>query len=481
MVCFLFGCADKKPASNAPTANIGVIEKTFAYSSKNISNDAPQDRWWEEFNDEFLNKLIAIGLDKNKDIELANISIITARQLNNVDASALLPSGRITLERQRFASPAFGPRGVEYDLYQSLLDASWEVDLLGKNLDRYKAGKLRFLEEMQLYKLTSIRIASEIAQNYILLKATQKQISNLEEIAQIRNQLNQITAKKESQGVASKTQIYQSQIDYNDADSQLIAAKTEEKLIIYRLAVLLSMTPEKTLELLNDPANKKQIFDYYSWVVPLGLKSDILKRRPDIIVAEYEIDATLYEKSAQFKEFFPSFNLTARVGGAAQDVGDSFSSGTNMKDIRGAISLPIFSIPQLIAQYKISKSKAKNAVINYEKTVLAAISDCESQLARYIDASAIEKNASDSNLATDKILRITKNKRLIGASSTEDLLHDIISHLNSEITLAQKKSDTLSHLITLHKSIGGGFEGFEMKLENDKVKFVKKAETAQND
>lgn len=473
LVLCLFGCVDKAQKNNSLKNDIGEIGKDFLYSSKNINNDKPKDKWWEEFNDEFLNQIIEIGLNQNKDIELANASIITARQLNNIDITALIPSGKIALERQRFASPAFGPSGVKYDLYQSLFDASWELDLLGKNLDRYKAGKLRFLEEVQIYKLNSIRIASEIAQNYIALKAKEKQIANLEEILKIRDDLDKIIARKEKQGVATKTEIYQNKIDYNNASSLLIAAKTEKKLITYRLAVLLSMTPEKTLQILADSNNKKQIFDYYFGVVPLGLKSDILKRRPDIVAAEYEIDATLYEKSAQFKEFFPSFNLTTRIGGGAKDVGDVLSNGANIKDIRGSVSLPILSMPQLIAQYKISKTKSKNALINYEKTILAAIADCESQLARYIDAIAIENNSFASKMASDKILQITKNKKLIGVVSTEEFLNSRISNLDSEINLAQKKSETLSYLIALHKAIGGGFDGYEMKFEKDKVQFVK--------
>lgn len=472
ILCLLllsFGCSKDGEFKSNIKADIG---SEFLSKSADINNNATRDKWWEEFNDEFLNEIIELGLKNNKDIQLANISIITARQLNNIDATALIPTGKIGIERQRFASPAFGPNGVRYDLYQATLDASWELDFFGKNLNRYKASKLRFLQDLQLYKASSIRVASEIAQNYILLKAKQKQIENLEEIAEIRGSLNKINNKKQAQGVVLKTQVYLSEIEHSRASSNLIAAKTEEKIITYRLAVLLGMTPEKFLDLLKDPRNKKQISDYNAGIVPLGLKSDILKRRPDIIAAEYEIDAALYEKSAQFKEFFPSFNLTARVGGASKNIGDVFKDGANVKDIRGGFSLPIFAIPQLLAEYKISKAKAKSAVINYEKTVLEAIADCESGLARYIDAIEVEQNAFVAKSNSDKIFKITKNKRLIGAASSEDLHQSRITNLDSEIFLLQKKAESLSQLIALHKAIGGGFEGYQMKFENDQVQFV---------
>ncbi len=449
------------------------VKEQFLTKDKNLSKAAVADKWWLEFNDSTLNQLIDIALKNNRDIQIANQSIITSRQLNNLDITTLLPSGTVGISRQRFASPGFGPRGISYDLFQSTLDASWELDFFGKNLDRYKAGKLRFLKEAQLYKANSLRVVSEISQNYFALKATQKQIENLQKIAAIRQQLTEIAQGKEKAGATSKINIHQAEIDQNSSQSSLIDAKTNEKVLTYKLAVLIGVMPEQVIELLKDK-NSKNIFSYYSGVVPVGLKSDILKRRPDIVAAEYEIDAALYDKSAQFKEFLPSFNLTAKIGGGATNLGDMMKNGANVKDIRGAVSVPLLSIGQLMAEYKISKSAAKTAVLNYEKTVLSALEDTESQLTRYINSLQVENNSQNSLQANNKILRIQQNKRRFGVISHEQLLNNEIVQLTSENLLAQKKSETLSNLVSLHKALGGGFEGYEMKFEDDRVLWINK-------
>lgn len=313
------------------------VKEQFLATDKNLSANSPSDRWWLEFNDNTLNQLIEIGLKNNRDIQISNQSIVTSRQLNNVNISTLLPSGSVGVARQRFASPGFGPNGVRYDLFQATFDASWELDFFGKNLDRYKAGKLRFLKEAQLYKANALRVVSEISQNYFELKATQKQIENLQKISELRSQLNEIAIEKEQKGTASKINISKTEIDHDTANSTLIDAKTNEKVLTYKLAVLIGVMPEQILEILQQK-NLNNIFDYYSGVVPVGLKSDILKRRPDIIAAEYEVDAAVYDKSAQFKEFLPSFNLTAKLGGGATDLGEMLKRGTNVKDIRGAVT-----------------------------------------------------------------------------------------------------------------------------------------------
>lgn len=469
ILLLLSGCADNKHFKNDAK---NKISPDFLSNSKDINSEAPSDEWWKEFNDKLLNKLVAIGLKNNKDIKLSNLAITTSRELNNINLAEFFPSGSVALQRQSFGSPAFGPGGIKYSIFQAVANVSWEIDLLGKNLDRYKAGKLRFLKEMQIYKMNALRVAAEITQNYLALKTAEKQIANLEEILRAQEKLNEIAKKKEELGLTSKAEIYRARIQYDEASSSLISAKTGEKIIAYRLAVLLGLTPEKTLEILKN-SNKKQIFDYSSGIVPVGLKSDILKRRPDIIAAEYEIDAALHDKSAQFKEFFPSFAITGSVGGGNKNIGQVLSDPTNVRNVAGGFSIPIFSYGSLLAQYKISKASAKSAVLNYEKTVLEALSDCESQLVNYINALKIEKNSADAKEASNKILQIAKKRKLYGSASSEEVLVNKIAALNSENVFAERKLSTLTYLISLHKSLGGGFEGYKMKFKKDQVLFVK--------
>jgi multidrug efflux system outer membrane protein len=438
-----------------------------------FSAQIPHDNWWLEFNDQTLNCLVDLGLKNNKDIAIANAAIFTSRQLNNVQISSLLPSASIKAGRQRFASPAFGPNGVAYDIYQSSFDAVWELDLFGKNLDRARGGKLRFLKEVQLYKVLSLRISSEIARGYIELQSTKKQIENLQQIILLRQKISDIAAQKEKNGSASKIEIHNAAISVNSALAQLVELEGEAKILSFKLAVLIGETPEKILEILQN-SNSNQILNYVSGVVPVGLKSDILRRRGDIIAAEYEIDAAVFDKKAQFKEFFPSVNLTATIGGGAKNLGDVFKDGANVKDVRGFVSVPIFQSGRLLAEYKISKTKAKIAVLNYEKTVLQALEECESQLVRYINSLQIETAANKQAQAANSIFQINQNKKRLGAINSEQLFVAQISALNLQNQFVQKKAQSLSNLIALHKAIGGGFEGYEMIFKKDKIEWVKK-------
>lgn len=462
---FLSSCQQNKELGRNIKKEVG---SDFLTKDQNISTTAPSDKWWLEFNDKTLNRLIEIGLENNRDIQASSLAIVTSRQLNNLNITKLLPTGGAGVGRQRFASPGFGPNGVHYDLYQATFDSAWELDFFGKNLDRYRAGKLRFLEDAQLYKANVLRVVSEIAQNYIELKRAQKQLENLQKISDLRQKISNLTASKEKIGTISKASLHKAEIDYDSSSSALIEAQIEEKVLTYRLAFLIGVMPEKISEILTNE-DSKTIFDYSSGLVPVGLKSDILKRRPDVIAAEYEIDAADFDRSAQFKEFFPSFNLTARVGGGSKGLGDVLKNGANVKDISGKITIPTFSIGQLIAEYKISKAKAKNAIINYEKTVLDAITECESQIVRYTNSIKIENNSKHSLEASEKIFKMDQNKKIFGVISSEDLIRSEISKLSSENQFAQKKANSLTNLVALHKSIGGGFEGFEINFKKDQV------------
>jgi NodT family efflux transporter outer membrane factor (OMF) lipoprotein len=463
----LSSCSGNKEPKTKISQDVG---EEFISKNSTTNSEKLRDNWWLDFNDSTLNELIKIGLENNKDVEISSLAITTSRQLNNVDLAKLLPSASVGISRQRFSSPGFGPSGVSYDLFQATFDAAWELDFFGKNLDRYKAGKLRFLKETQLYKANKIRVASEIAQNYIELKRREKEIENLTEIASLRKELVKIAATKEKNGVITKSQFHQSEINYDSASSVLIEAQGEQKILTYKIAVLLGMMPEKISEILNK--SNTSIFHYHLGSIPTGLKSDILKRRPDIIAAEYEINAADFDRSAQFKEFFPSFTLNAKLGGGSKELSNILQDTTNVKDIRGGISVPIFSAGQLIAEYKVSKAKAKAAIINYEKTVLEAVEECESQLVRYNNALQIEANANHSLEASNKILRISQNQKNLGVISTEELIESKIVQLNSENQTAQRKSGSMVNLIALYKALGGGFEGYEMRFEKDRVLWV---------
>ncbi|MES2678192.1 MAG: TolC family protein [Pseudomonadota bacterium] len=447
------------------------VQSEFLANSTKISNQAPEDNWWMEFNDPLLNQLVELGLKNNKDIQIASADIATSRNLNDIQVAALLPSAAVYGGRQRFASPAFGPNGVKYDIYQSGFDAAWELDFLGKNLDRSRAGKLRFLEEVQIYKATSLTIAGEISRNYIELRSAEKQIANLQEIIKAHNQIIAIINRKEKNGSVAKTDIYNATINLGEATSQLADLQTIQKVATYKLAVLIGKTPDQIGEILKD---SNQIINYQSGIVPVGLKSDILRRRPDIIAAEYEIDAAVFDKKAQLKEFFPSFNLTANIGGGANNLGDVFKNGANVKNIQGFVSVPIFQGGKLIAEYKISKNKAKVAVLNYENTVLKALEECESGLVRYINSLQSESAAESQFKASASIFKISQNKKRLGAISSEDLSAAQIAMLKMENQLITKKQQTLTNLIAFHKAIGGGFEGYEMKFEKDQVLWAKK-------
>lgn len=462
---FLAACSGNKELGRDIQKDVST---EFVTKDKSISSTAPSDNWWMEFNDQTLNQLVALALEKNRDIQEASLAIMNSRQVNNVNISKLLPTGTAGIGRERFASPGFGPNGVSYDLYQATFDAAWELDFWGKNLDRYRAGKLRFLKDTQLYKASALRITSEIVQNYIDLKRAQKQIENLQKISDLRKELIESSERKEKAGLLSRSDFHRVEIDSDSASSTLIASQTEEKVLTYRLAVLVGVMPEKMAEILAN-GDKKEIFDYSSGLAPVGLKSDILKRRPDVLAAEYEIDAADFERSAQFKEFFPSFNLVAKVGGGTKGLGDVLKQGANIKDINGRIALPVFSMGQLMAEYKISKIKAKNAIIDYENTVLKAIEECESQIVRYANALQIENNSAHSLNAYKKIFEIDKNKKLFGVIAKEDLMRSEILFLSSENEFAQRKSDSLINLVSLHKNIGGGFEGYEINFEKDRV------------
>jgi multidrug efflux system outer membrane protein len=433
-----------------------------------------KDDWWQDFNDEKLNKLIELAIENNTDLKMMNQSIVVSRQLNNIDASVIFPSGSVNFIRQRFSQVGFGPSGLSYDLYQSTIDAAWELDFLGKNLDRYKASKIRFLEDLQLYKYNHLRLAAEVSINYFSYFNSQKQIDNLAKIYHKKNQILQIAKSEKSIGVIEKSDLLDIEIEINSIKSNIVAEENKQKLILYKLAFLTAKLPEEVLQIVQN-IDSKNIFKYRDYSNNFALRSEILKNRPDVVVAEMEIDATDFEQKAQFKEFFPSFNLTARIGGGSNDISQVLKDASNIKDIRGGFSLPIFSYSSLIAKYKISKSKAKTAILNYENVVLKAVEDVESSIDSYFAKQKIYKNSYQNYLHQQEINHINQQKFKVGRISSKRYLQSEINLIKFESEAISKKAESLISLISMHKAVGGGFSSYQVNFEKNQANLVKKS------
>jgi outer membrane protein TolC len=272
-------------------------------------------------------------------------------------------------------------------------------------------------------------------------------------------------------GEVSETDISPIMTQLNDANILVSSTQANMLGIIYRLAVLSGKMPEEMLKSLI--TNEVDIIQYDAGIVPVGLKSDVLKRRADVKMAEFELSASILDAKAQGKEFFPTFNLTGTLGYGNTTLGSAFSNPKQIVNASAFFNWPLFQGGGVIAGFEISKLQAKLALMNYESTILSAISDAETAILNYANALALSGEAKASLILAGKVLNMTTNQFNAGEISEKEFLNAKLARNQAYISYLGYHSNSITSLIAVHKAIGGGFEGYTLTVEKDKVIYKK--------
>ena len=298
-----------------------------------------------------------------------------------------------------------------------------------------------------------VKLASEVALDYLQVRGAQEQIA----IAQTNLETEQHTAVVTRQKGAAG---FVSALDEANADAQVASTassipplETSIQQNIFALSILLNRPPDDLLVDLSKPGS----VPLTPLEVPVGLPSDLLRRRPDIREAEANLHAAAAQIGVAVADFFPQFSLTGSLNYQSSVARDLFAGGSGAYSGGPQVNWPIFSGGSTVANLRFQKAATDAAYINYQKTVLAALSDVES----YLVAFAKEwEHRKALRTAVDNNRRALYLSQQLYAAGTEEfltLLDAERSLLGSETALAQSRQAITSDLVNIYRALGGGW------------------------
>ena len=457
-----------------------VITDDWQKSEENLTSDQPITAWWTLFNDPLLNKYIEMAADNNKDLAKAEAAILQARALRDVVASKLFPqvTSDISAIKTYFskngpvysAAPGGGSGGGTtnpgtglpfsiqipqvQNLYTALFDATWEIDLFGKNRRSVESAQAHVESTIEQKNDTLISILAEVARNYMELRGWQRQASYIEDNIQLLEQNAQIVQDQSKAGIANELDIQNIEAVLANARSGLPDVIAAIYRSIYNLSLLTGNLPETLVDELVTPAPLPQQPD----IVAVGLRSDLLRRRPDVRQAERELAARTADVGVAVASFYPTFSLMGDAGLQSLQIKNLFQSASKTWAYGGDFNVPIFEGGKLFGNLHATKAAQTMAFHAYQQTVLAALQDTETALVAYSEDVATADLQKESVERYQKIVELSANrfeKGLIGLINLIDAKRQLISA--SQILL---KNDTaaLIDLIALYKALGGGWE-----------------------
>lgn len=431
--------------------------------------------WWSQFNDPVLDSLISEALDANYDLRLAIERIEQTRSQYRIEKSYLWPEIDLnaTATRTRISQnlfnqpPQAAAAGISIfpkflNIFQVGLDAIWELDLWGRIRHNKRAAYYTFEASIEDSENVLISMVSEVAVNYINIRALQQRIDLAKKKIEADSQELEIMRHLFQIGLDNEMQVT-NQISLLEADrAALPVLETSLKQTIYALAVLLGRQPEGLSEIFQETAP----IPTASNRVPVGLPSDLLRRRPDVRSAERQLAAATEQIGAAMAEYFPHIALTGLSFGAGNKAGSSFGFESNKSNNLLEAASRMFSVGlglnwnlvnfgRVRAQVDVQKSLQRQALLSYEQTVISSLKDVESALAAYFE----EQNRNGSLLqklqADQRTAEIMENLNRVGLANELQLLQTQKNLIDSESYFVESQQALAGDLIALYKAIGG--------------------------
>ena len=418
--------------------------------------------WWKGFNDPELNSLIVRALLSNPDLNVAESRVREARAQRGLSAAALWPTAEATGSyahaQQSANQPLLGglvPPGTsfKYNEYAPGFDASWELDLFGgtrRSVEAADAGIAAMVYSRQDVEVTLI---AEVALNYVELRGGQRRLAIA--ALNIKAEQGSVALAQDlfHHGLSSKLDAEQAATVLSQTDADLPTIDIALKANVHRLGVLLGQPPGALLEELAIegpiPAARPP--------VPIGIPSDLLRRRADVRTAERQLASATAQIGVATSDLFPKFSLTGNAGWESVSTGSLFKAASEYWSIGPTVKWQILDAGRIRSNINVQKAREEEALATYKKTVLASLEDVENALVAY-------SQDQRRNLLLQKAVKTGQRSLEISQDLYEHGLANFINVIEAERTLYQSQDQWVQSdqavtqdLIALYKALGGGW------------------------
>ena len=366
--------ADMSPVLAVP--NIPIEQTYGAFDKETVSNaqqaSVAGQRWQNFYSDERLKGLIALGLENNKDFENARLAIEKARAQYQITDINDLPriDGNAGYSRQRQR----GSTGDNYNVNLGL--ANYELDFWGKISSLKDQALQNFLSTTAAKDATQISLISNIAQSYANLSYSLAQLKLAEATVESREKSLFIASKRFEAGIDPKLPSLQSSASLENA--RLAVLRAQSSILKSRNALQFLVGGPIPTNLIPTPAvsniTSQQIFS-------AGLPSELLRYRPDVLQAEYNLKAAGANIEVARASYYPSISLASSIGVSSGSLDDLFKSGSVGWSFGPSISVPIFDAGRLDANYDVAQIERKQTLAGYEKSIQTAFREVSDVLA----------------------------------------------------------------------------------------------------
>ncbi|GAN61718.1 hypothetical protein ACI01nite_27530 [Acetobacter cibinongensis] len=449
------------------------------------SDQAPDPEWWSAFHDPELTSLQKRLASQNLDILQATEQLAVSRGQLIIAGAERFPNLAATgsYKRAQYSSKQISriidrvkknvsdnylqPDQTEMlsslssdvsipllNQWQDGLQASWEVDLWGRVRRQYEAAKAYLTATLEERRGILIARQAELAQDYMSLRGLQEQLRITKANRDAAQNLLNLSSSRYKSGLVSELDVESARSQVEETNARI--PQFEQRIAQQINAINLLMgTPPGSL---NAELEQAASIPMVPATVPVGLPSEVARRRPDIRQAEAELHAATAEVGQAEADFYPKVTIDAGFGFQSFSFRDLGFWSARAWNVGPSITLPIFQGGRLKGQLEMKKASQKTAALRYRKTVLTAWNEVDNALTAY-EAEQKRNNALKTQVASDeRSLHLAQEQYKHGLQSFLQVLDAERRVLASQTQLADSTSVIANNLVRLYNALGGGWE-----------------------
>ncbi|MDB5411213.1 MAG: hypothetical protein JWL84_6125 [Rhodospirillales bacterium] len=452
----------------------GTAPKALPVSQTAAEPLAPS--WWSAFDDAELTALENRVATSNLDVRTATLRLEESSAQRRIAGAAAFPqvNGDASYERERpsakgvfsllggsgrgtggaNAVPVAGFGVRPFDLYQFGFDASWELDLWGRVRRSVEAADASVEASTETRRSTLLSMLAEVAGSYIQLRGVQTQLRISQENLETAQQSLTLTRQRATGGLTSELDVENAAAQVATTAAAIPQLEQQQAQLINQLGFLLGEPPRALADELATPRAVPPVPPR----VPIGLPSELARRRPDIRAAEAQLHAATAQIGVAKADFYPSVSLTGSLDLQSLRLADLGSWAAHTYTLGPSLTLPIFEGGRLRGNLQLTEAQQQEAAIAYQRTVLNAWQEVDNALTAYAQEQrrleqltrAVERNRRALALARDQYAR-----GLVG------FLEVLTAEQQLLATSQQAAASTTAvsgNLVSLYRALGGGWE-----------------------
>jgi multidrug efflux system outer membrane protein len=416
-------------------------------------------QWWKAFNDAELDALIAQATAGNQNLSVAAARVKQARAIAGIAEAERSPQLGVSAgaERRRLSPLEAGlPAGsppAPGNAYQARLSASYEVDLFGRVASDVAAARGDAGATFASYRSVLLALQADVAQTYFRLRSLDAELATVERTVGLREETVRVTGHRFELGDVSELDLTRARTELATARAEAIGVQRQRATAEHVLAVLLG----QAAAVFSAPASPLAGADRLP-VIPAGLPSSLLERRPDIAAAQHRMEAANARIGVARAAMFPALNLSAAAGSVAGVDGDIFKWSTRSWLLGAALAAPLIDGGHNRANVRRSEAALEESVAAYRQSVLTAFAEVEDNLAGLRILAGQSAQIEEAVMSARRSADLARTLYDAGRSGYLELLDAQRTLAVVERNAVQLRGNRAITTVALIRALGGGWD-----------------------